>query len=179
MKTTISAKGMNVTPAIENRVLKKTQTMSKYLRQDTEMIVRMRKEKNQRVVEISVPMPGVLLRAEAASDDNLFMSIDKALAKMERQILRNRTRLDKRLREEFPAEVVPEFIEDLSADDQEAREVARTKTYTVRPMSQEDAVLQMELLGHSFFVYVDQDSGRTHVLYLRRNGTLGLLVPEA
>ena len=179
MKTTISAKGMNVTPAIENRVLKKTQTMSKYLRQDTEMIVRMRKEKNQRVVEISVPMPGVLLRAEAASDDNLFMSIDKALAKMERQILRNRTRLDKRLGEEFPAEVVPEFIEDLSADDQEAREVARTKTYTVRPMSQEDAVLQMELLGHSFFVYVDQDSGRTHVLYLRRNGTLGLLVPEA
>lgn len=179
MKTTISAKGMNVTPAIENRVLKKTQTMSKYLRPDTEMFVRMRKEKNERVVEITIPMNGVLLRAEASSDDNLFMSIDKALAKMERQILRNRTRLDKRLREEFPTEVVPEFIEDLAADDQEARKVVRSKTYTVRPMSQEDAVLQMELLGHSFFVYIDTDTDRAHVLYLRKDGTLGILVPEA
>ncbi len=179
MKTTISAKGMNVTPAIENRILKKTQTMSKYLRQDTEMFVRMRKEKNQRVVEITVPMNGVLLRAEATSDDNLFMSIDKALAKMERQILRNRTRLDKRLREEFPAEVVPEFIEELDAEDREARQVVRSKTYTVRPMSQEDAILQMELLGHSFFVYIDVDTNSAHVLYLRKDGTLGILVPEA
>ncbi len=179
MKTTINAKGMNVTPAIENRVLKKTQTMSKYLRPETEMFVRMRKEKNQRVVEITVPMNGVLLRAEAASDDNLFMSIDKALAKIERQILRNRTRLDKRLREEFPTEVVPEFIEDLGAEDHHAREVVRSKTYTVRPMSQEDAVLQMELLGHSFFVYIDIDSNDTHVLYLRKDGALGILVPEA
>ncbi len=178
MKTTISAKGMNVTPAIENRVLKKTQTMSKYLRPDTEMFVRMRKEKNQRVVEITVPMNGVLLRAEASSDDNLFMSIDKALAKMERQILRNRTRLDKRLREGFPAEIVPEFIEEMGVEDQEARKVVRSKTYTVRPMSQEDAVLQMDLLGHNFFVYIDIDTDQAHVLYLRKDGALGILVPE-
>ena len=179
MKTTISAKGMNVTPAIERRVLKKTQTMSKYLRPDTEMFVRMRKERNERVVEITVPMNGVLLRAEASSEDNLFMSIDRALAKIERQILRHRTRLDKRLREEFPEEVVPEFIEELDAADQSARQVARFKTYTVRPMSQEDAVMQMELLGHSFFVYIDIDTDRAHVLYLRKDGSLGLLVPEA
>ncbi|MDD4080365.1 MAG: ribosome-associated translation inhibitor RaiA [Eubacteriales bacterium] len=179
MKTTISAKGMNVTPAIERRILKKTQTMSKYLRENTEMIVRMRKEKNERVVEITVPMNGVMLRAEATSDDNLFMSIDRALAKIERQILRNRTRLEKRLREEFPTEVVPEFIEELGAEDREDRQVARFKTYTVRPMSQEDAILQMELLGHSFFVYIDVDTDRAHVLYLRKDGNLGLLVPEA
>ncbi|MDD2562506.1 MAG: ribosome-associated translation inhibitor RaiA [Eubacteriales bacterium] len=179
MKTTISAKGMNVTPAIERRILRKTQTMGKYLRDSTEMFVRMRKEKNERVVEITVPMNGVMLRAESSSDDNLFMSIDRALAKIERQILRNRTRLDKRLREEFPAEVVPEFIEDLGDEDQEARRVARFKTYTVRPMSQEDAILQMELLGHSFFVYIDIDTERAHVLYMRKDGTLGILVPEA
>ena len=57
--------------------------------------------------------------------------------------------------------------------------MVRSKTYTVRPMSQEDAVMQMELLGHSFFVYVDLDTNQTHVLYLRRDGNLGLLVPEA
>ncbi|MGI6726590.1 MAG: ribosome hibernation-promoting factor, HPF/YfiA family [Christensenellales bacterium] len=178
MKTTMTAKGMNITPAIENRVLRKTQTMSKYLKADTEMFVRMRKEKNQRIVEITVPINGVLLRAEAASEDNLFMSIDRALAKLEKQILRHRTRLDKRLREGLPTDTQPEFIEDLSAGEQEAREVVRSKTYTVRPMSQEDAVMQMELLGHSFFVYIDIDSSQTHVLYLRRDGNLGLLVPE-
>lgn len=143
------------------------------------MFVRMRKEKNQRIVEITVPINGVLLRAEAASEDNLFMSIDRALAKLEKQILRHRTRLDKRLREGLTADTQPEFIEDLGAGDQEAREVVRSKTYTVRPMSQEDAVMQMELLGHSFFVYVDLDTNQTHVLYLRRDGNLGLLVPEA
>ena len=179
MKTTMTAKGMNITPAIENRVLRKTQTMGKYLRQDTEMFVRMRREKALRIVEITVPINGVLLRAEASSEDNLFMSIDRALAKLEKQILKHRTRLDKRLREEIPADAQPEFIEDLTPAEQEERQVVRQKTYTVRPMSMEDAVMQMELLGHSFFVYVDVDSGLTHVLYLRKDGNLGVLIPEA
>ena len=179
MKTTMTAKGMNITPAIEERVLRKTQTMSKYLRQDTEMFVRMRREKNQRIVEITVPINGVLLRAESSSEDNLFMSIDRALAKLERQILRHRTRLDKRLREGLPQDTQPEFIEGLDADEQQARKVVRSKTYTVRTITQEDAILQMELLGHSFFVYVDVDTDQTHVLYLRKEGNLGLLIPEA
>ena len=179
MKTTMTAKGMNITPAIEERVLRKIQTMSKYLRQDTEMFVRMRREKNQRIVEITVPINGVLLRAESSSEDNLFMSIDRALAKLERQILRHRTRLDKRLREGLPQDTQPEFIEGLDADEQQARKVVRSKTYTVRPMSQEDAIMQMELLGHNFFVYIDVDSNQSHVLYLRQDGDLGLLIPEA
>jgi putative sigma-54 modulation protein len=179
MKTTITAKDMVVTPGITNRLLKKTQTMGKYLRPDTEMFVRMRREKAQRIVEITVPINGVLLRAEASSDDNLFMSIDRALAKLEKQILRHRTRLDKKLREEIAADTQPEFIEDLSAADQEDRQVVRSKTYTVRPMSQEDAVMQMDMLGHSFFVYVDVDSSQTQVLYLRKDGNLGVLIPEA
>jgi putative sigma-54 modulation protein len=178
MKTSMTAKGMTITPAIENRILKKTQTMGKYLRQDTEMFVRMRREKNQRIVEITVPINGVLLRAESSSEDNLFMSIDRALAKLEKQILRHRTRLDKRLRDELPMDAQPEFIEDLSDQEQEAREVVRSKTYTMRPMSQEDAIMQMELLGHSFYVYIDVDTNQTHVLYLRKDGNLGLLIPE-
>ena len=179
MKTTMTAKGMTITPAIEERVLRKTQTMAKYLRPGTEMIVRMRREKNQRIVEITVPMNGVMLRSEASSEDNLFMSIDRALAKLERQILRHRTRLDKRLREGLPQDPQPEFIEDLNVDEQHARQVVRSKTYTVRPMSQEDAIMQMELLGHNFFVYIDVDTNDSHVLYLRKDGNLGLLVPKA
>ena len=176
MKTTITAKNMVVTPGITNRVLKKTQTMSRYLTAETEMYIRMRREKEQRIVEITVPMNGVTLRAEAASEDNLFQSIDKALAKLERQILRHRTKLEKRLREDIPAEI-PEFIEE--APEQGERKIVRTKTYTTRPMHVEDAILQMELLGHSFFVFVNVDTNRTNVLYLRKEGNLGLLEPEA
>jgi putative sigma-54 modulation protein len=179
MKTTMTAKGMTISPAIEERILKKTQTMAKYLRPNTEMFVRMRKEKNRRVVELTVPFDGVTIRAEARSEDNLFMAIDQSLAKLERQILRHRTRLDKRLREGIPVDIQPEFHEDVGSVDQEERKVVRHKTYTVRPMSQEDAIVQMELLGHTFFVFIDVDTEQTHVLYLRKDGNLGLLVPEA
>ncbi|NLD52663.1 MAG: ribosome-associated translation inhibitor RaiA [Clostridiales bacterium] len=178
MKTTITAKGMVVTPAISNRVMKKTQTMSRYLRPETEMFIRLRRERDERIVEITVPMRDVTLRAEASSPDNLFMSIDRALAKLERQILRHRTKLDKRLREDISVEEEPEFIEDVPMEERKVRQVVREKTYTLRPMSREDAIMQMDMLGHNFFVYIDLDSDQTHVLYLRRDGDLGLLVPE-
>lgn len=175
MKTTITAKNMTVSPAITERIMKKTATMERYLKPDTQMFVRMRKERNLRIVEITVPIDGVTLRAEASSEDNLFMSIDKALAKLERQILRHRTKLEKRLRADIPAEM-PEFIEE--APEQGERKVVRTKTYTTRPMHVEDAILQMELLGHSFFVFINIETEQTNVLYLRKDGNLGLLEPE-
>ena len=178
MKTTITAKNMTVSPAITARIMKKTATMERYLKPDTQMFVRMRKERNLRIVEITVPIDGVTLRAEASSEDNLFMSIDKALAKLERQILRHRTRLDKRLREDVNLDEGPEFVEQLSPEESGERAVVREKSYTVRPMSREDAILQMELLGHSFYVYIDVDTQETHVLYLRKDGNLGILVPE-
>lgn len=175
MKTTITAKNMVVTPGITNRIMKKTATMERYLKPDTQMYVRLRKERNQRIAEITVPIDGVTLRAEAASEDNLFMSIDKALAKLEKQILRHRTKLEKRLRADIPVEE-PEFIEEAPA--QGERQVVRTKTYTTRPMHVEDAILQMELLGHSFYVFINIETDQTNVLYLRKDGNLGLLEPE-
>ena len=113
MKLSITGRNMSVTPAITKRIEKKTETMGRYLLPDTEMQVRMRKEKNdRRVVEITVPMGNnVILRSESSADDNLFLAIDQALAKMERQIRKHRTKLGKRLREEaFPD--VPEYIEE-------------------------------------------------------------------
>ncbi len=180
MKTTITAKNMVVTPGITNRITKKTATMERYLKPDTEMIVRLRRERDERICEITVPMNGVTMRAESSSKDNLFMSIDSALAKLERQILRHRTKLEKRLKEgAYQQEEAPEFIEDISAYGTGERKVVRTKEFPVRPMAVEDAILQMELLGHSFFVFVNIETERTNVLYLRKDGNLGLMVPEA
>ena len=177
MKLTINARNMSVTPGITQRIEKKTQTMSRYLLSETEMQVRMRKEKDdKRVVEITVPMGNnVILRSEA-TDQNLFIAIDQALAKMERQIRKHRTKLAKRLRDDAFAEV-PEYFEE--EQEEEELKVVRRKTFPVRPMSVEDAAIEMELLGHNFFAFVNIDTERTNVLYLRKDGNLGLLEPEA
>ena len=181
MKTTITAKNMVVTPGITDRIMRKVSKMGRYLDQNTEIFVRLTREKNnRRTCEITVPIDGVTLRAEATNDDNLYVSIDQALAKLERQIHKHRTKLDKRLREdafnpgelEYDAEAAP-------AAEDVARKVVRTKTFPVRPMSVEDAILQMELLGHSFFVFVNVETDRTNVLSLRKDGDLGLMEPEA
>ncbi len=178
MKTNITAKDMVVTPGITKHITKKTATMSRYLKPDTEFIVRLRKERDQKICEITVPMGGnVTLRAESASKDNLFMAIDSALAKLERQILRHRTRLEKRLRDDVDLSET-EFIEDPSVYGEGEKDIVRHKTFPVRPMSPEDAALQMELLGHSFFVFVNQDTDQVNVLYQRKDGNLGILEPE-
>jgi putative sigma-54 modulation protein len=168
---------MVVTPAITKRIEKKTETMGRYLWPDTEMQIKMHKDKARRIVEITVPMgKNVILRSESSADDNLFLAIDTALAKMERQIRKHRTKLGKNLREEIPD--VPEYIED-DQDEEKERKLVKRKTFPVRPMSVEDAIIEMELLGHSFFAFVNIDTERTNVLYLRKDGDLGLLEPEA
>lgn len=180
MKTTIVGKNMSVSPAVSDRVLRKTNKMGRYLNQNTEMLIRLTREKNsRRTCEITVPFDGVILRSEASNDDNLYVSIDQALAKMERQIHKHRTKLSKRLKEDAFQNVEMEFTEDIYAKEDENRKVVRNKTFPVRPMSLDDAILQMELLGHSFFVFVNIDTDRTNVLYLRKDGDLGLLEPEA
>ena len=96
---------------------------------------------------------------------------------MERQIRKHRTKLGKNLREEIPD--VPEYIEEGTEGEEKERKVVKQKTFPVRPMSVEDAAIEMELLGHNFFAFVNIDTDRTNVLYLRKDGDLGLLEPEA
>ena len=177
MKLSITARNMVLTPAITKRIEKKTETMSRYLWPETEMQVKMHKDKARRVVEITVPMgKNVILRSEASADDNLFLAIDQALAKMERQIRKHRTKLGKNLRDELPD--VPEYIEEDLAEEEKERKIVKRKTFPVRPMSVEDAAIEMDLLGHNFFAFINIDTEQTNVLYIRKDGDLGLLEPE-
>ena len=147
MKLTIYAKNMTVSPHVTRRIEKKTERMSRYLLPDTEMQVRLSKEPKRdiRTVEITVPMGnGVILRSEASEPENLFLAIDQALAKMERQIHRHRSKLGKRIRDDAFASNELEFIEDEDAAAEESvPEIVRRKTFPVRPMSVEDAAVQM------------------------------------
>ena len=139
MKLTIYAKNMTVSPHVTRRIEKKTERMSRYLLPDTEMQVRLSKEPKRdiRTVEITVPMGnGVILRSEASEPENLFLAIDQALAKMERQIHRHRSKLGKRIRDDAFASNELEFIEDEDAAAEESvPEIVRRKTFPVRPMS--------------------------------------------
>ena len=178
MKMTLSARNMSITPGIEQRIDKKTARMGRYLLPETEMQINMRKDKgDMRIVEITVPMGnGVLLRSEASAQSNLFLAIDDALAKMEKQIHRHRTKLGKRIREDAFTYEEPEYIEEDT--EEKSPTIVRHKTFPVRPMSVEDAAIQMEMLGHSFFAFVNVDTDQINVLYQRKDGDLGLLEPE-
>jgi len=179
MKTTIIAKSMSVSTAVTERIMRKTNKMERYLDQNTEMLVRLSKQKNnRRTCEITVSIDGVMLRAEAGNEDNLYVSIDQALAKLERQIHKHRTKLEKRLHVDAFNALDYEYVEEMDEPAGEARKIVRNKTFPVRPMSIDDAILQMELLGHGFFVFVNADTDRTNVLYLRKDGDLGLMEPE-
>lgn len=179
MKTTIIGKNMNVSPAVSERVLRKTDKMGRYLDQNAEMTVHLTREKNhRRTCEITVPIEGVVLRSEAGSEDNLYIAIDQALAKMERQIYKHRAKLSKRLRDDAFQNPELEFTEEIDLQTESKRKIVRTKTFPVRPMSVDDAIFQMDLLGHSFFVFVNADTNQSNVLYLRKDGDLGLLEPE-
>lgn len=179
MKLNVTARNMAITPAIQERIEKKTDKMSRYLTAETEMNVRLtRLRSGIREAEITVPMgSNVILRTESSAPDNLFLAIDDALSKMERMIRRHRTKLSRHLRETAFDVTVPEYMEEDDAENPDR--VVRRKTYAVRPMSVEDAYIQMDLLGHDFFAFVNSDTEKVNVIYRRKDGDLGLLEPEA
>ena len=174
MKYIFTGKGMEVSDSLKDRVEKKLNKLDRYFREEAEATVRFKQQKGGRnIVEITIAVGGVILRAEECSND-MYLSIDRAVDKLESQIRRYRTKLDKRIRAselEPVAEAAPEY-EEASYD------VVRTKRFAVKPMCVEDAITQMELLGHDFFLFLNEANSELNVLYRRVDGSYGLLQPE-
>lgn len=172
MKIVYATKNIDLTAKIEAYTEKKLGKLAKFVADDTQTNIVLRREKGGRdIVEITIYLPGVVLRAEETTDD-LFASIDACAEKLIRQIRRHRTRLEKRLRVdafELPGEMEIEESEVA---------VARVKKVALKPMTPEDAAAQMELLGHSFYMFLDEKTNATCVIYRRNDGGFGLLVPE-
>ena len=167
---------MDVSDSLREYTEKKLSKLNWFFDPDAEGQVKYTQEKGgKNIVEITISHKGLLFRAEEATGD-MYASVDKAVDKLSRQIRRHRTKLDKRLHVSAPApmpEVEPEEVAE------EERKIVRVKRFSMKPMSVEDAMMQMELLGHSFFVFVDIDTECTNVIYQRKDGSLGLLEPEA
>jgi putative sigma-54 modulation protein len=175
MQLSINGKGMEISEYLRNIVEKKARKFDRYFKEDTSVIVTLSIEKSRHIAEVTVPFfDGTLLRAEESSGD-MYNSIDTALKKLERKMHKHRERLGKRLHEK--AYDVVEAVYDEEEVLPEGK-LVRRKNFPIKPMDVEEAQYQMELLGHSFFVFVAADTGEVNVLYKRKDGDYGLLEPE-
>ena len=177
MKIKVVAKNIQVTPALKEMVEKKISKLDKYFDPNIEAKATLSVQKNSQIVEVTIPFNGVVIRV-AESTDDMYKSIDLAQEKLQRQIRKQKTKLSRKnasgsLR--FP-DFYPKEVEDLSSEKDEAK-IVKVKNFDVKPMSQEEAVLQMELVGHNFFVYQDSESNSVNVVYKRKDGNYGLIEP--
>ena len=176
MKFVYIGKGMEVTDSLKARVEKKLTKLERYFQDDVEAQIRISQERgNRNIVEITISVGSVILRAEEVSND-MYMSIDRSVDKLNRQIRRHRTKLEKRLRAGAFEPVANEPAE--TEEEVATYDLVRVKKFPVKPMHVDDAIAQMELLGHTFFLFMNEETDSMCVLYLRSDGSYGLLQPE-
>ncbi|HCS73483.1 MAG TPA: ribosome-associated translation inhibitor RaiA [Clostridiales bacterium] len=179
MRITISGKNIDITQALRNQVNKKVGKLERYFRPGTEAQVTLSTERNKYIVEVTIPFNGVLIRAEE-STESMYASIDMVLDKLERQIHKYRTKLERNFRTGAFADEKMEFSQAATKGDLDDYElqIVRTKRFAVKPMSIEEALMQMDLLGHSFFVFSNSDTDEVNVVYKRHDGKYGLIEPN-
>ena len=175
MNIIVSAKNMELTQALKATVEKKLSKLEKYFNPNVEVQATLSVQKNRQIIEVTIPFNGVILRGEEENED-MYASIDLVVDKIERQIRKVKTRLARRQAgDALKFQYIPD---DPAGKDIEEHKIVRTKRFAMKPMSSEEAVLQMELLGHNFFVYENAESGDVNVVYKRKDGNFGLIEPE-
>lgn len=171
-----TGKNVEVTEALRDVTEKKLTKLDKYFQKDIAGNVTFSTQKNRKIIEVTINLPGTIIRAEESSDD-MYASIDKAVDVLERQVRKHKTKLQKRYKntETIRFEnVIPLAVE----EDNDKPKLVKTKKFTLKPMSSEEAILQMELLRHNFFVYLDGETDEVGVVYKRKDGDYGLIEPE-
>ena len=177
MRITITGRNIELTSGIKEAVEDKLSKLEKYFKPDTDVLVTLSVEKDRQKIEVTIPTKGHTIRAEEVSND-MYVSIDLVEETIERQLIKYRTKIvSKKLNAaaNFKAEYLEEQMDD---DDEEEIKIVRSKRYDLKPMYPEDACIQMELLGHDFFVFVNAENDETCVVYKRKGNTYGIIEPE-
>lgn len=176
MNFIISGKNIEVTPGLKDSVTSKLGKLERYFTPDTEIIVTLSVEKDRQKIEVTIPVKGDIIRSEQTSTD-MYVSIDLVEEVIERQLRKYKNKLIARhqdggtFKQEF-------FEEEPAIDSNDEIQIVRTKKFGIKPMFPEDACVQMELLGHDFFVFSNAETEEVNVVYKRKNGTFGLIEPE-
>ena len=171
---------MEVTPALKDYVEKRVGKVTKYFDQVGEITVLLTVSKGRHIVEVTVPVEGgVLLRGEEATMD-MYTSIDLVVEKLERQIHKHKTKLQRRFRGGFKPDMVAEGAGPAArADTAEDYSIVKTKRFAVKPMDVQEAIMQMNMVNHDFFVVRDSETEEVSVVYRRTDGNYGLIQPGA
>ena len=175
MNYIISGKNIDVTDGLRQAVYDKLGRLEKFFSEDTKAQVTFSVEKERQKIEVTIPMKGHIIRAEQVSDD-MYVSIDMVVEIIERQVTRYKKRIVDQ--EQDAAFFQNQFLEE--EDDSEGDDISiiRSKKFAVKPMYPEDACVQMELLGHSFFVFRNAETEEINVVYKRKGNTYGLIEPD-
>ncbi|MGX6445265.1 ribosome hibernation-promoting factor, HPF/YfiA family [Neobacillus sp. K501] len=179
MNYNVRGENIEVTPAIREYVEKKISKLERYFTETPEAKVNVNLRFNQdktSKVEVTIPLPNLVLRAEETNVD-MYGAIDLISDKLERQIRKHKTKVNRKFREkgDFPITfAVSENTEAHDVEDEDL-ELVRTKRFDLKPMDSEEAILQMNLLGHSFYVFNNSETNRTNVVYKRKDGRYGLI----
>ncbi len=174
MKFVIVGKNIEVTPGLRSAVEDKIGKLERYFTPETEIHVTLSVEKERQKIEVTIPVKGNIIRSEQVSND-MYVSIDLVEEIIERQLKKYKNKLiDQQQAASF---FKKEFMEKEYMEDEEVK-IIRTKKFDIKPMYPEDACVQMELLGHSFFVFCNAETDQVNVVYKRKGNTYGLIEPE-
>lgn len=182
---TVSGKNVQVTPALRDHAERKVGSLQKYFDDGRPLRaeVVLATERERHIAEVTIQVGSLLVRGVGKTDD-MYVSIDAAADRIARQVRKYKTRINRGLKEasksakaaaQAAAVAVPV---DVGGDDAEEPRVVRVKRFAFKPMTVDEAILQMELLGHDFFVFTDGASGDVNVLYRRRDGNYGVIEPD-
>ena len=174
MRITITGRNIELTEGLKAAVEDKLGKLEKYFAPDTEVFVTLSVEKERQKIEVTIPVKGNIVRSEQVSND-MYVSIDLVEEVIERQLKKYKKKLISK--QQNAASFRKEFIEKETDVDDEIR-IIRTKRFDMKPMYPEDACVQMELLGHNFFVFCNAESEEVNVVYKRNGNTYGLIEPE-
>jgi len=181
MKLIIKGKHIDVTDSVENYIRKKMIKLDKYFDQIMDATATVSAEKNRQIFEVTMQAKKAIIRAEEESD-SIYTSIDRVVEKLERQIIKYKEKLYSKSfgEQNRPKEVNLIENKEIETSNQESEDIkiVKTKKFVIKPMSPDEACLQMELLGHSFFVFNNEATDQINVIYKRKDGNYGLIEPE-
>lgn len=174
MQFIISGKNIDVTEGLRTAVQDKLGKLERYFTEDTEIIVTLCVEKERQKIEVTIPVKGNIIRSEQVSND-MYVSIDLVEEVIERQLRKYKNKIIQK--EQEAGNFQKAFVEKDYEDDGEIK-IIRTKRFGFKPMYPEDACVQMELLGHDFYVFLNAETEEVNVVYKRKGNTYGLIEPE-
>lgn len=174
MRFTITGKNIEVTDGLRSAVEEKIGKLDKYFSSETEAIVTLSVEKDRQKIEVTIPVKGSIIRAEEVSND-MYVSVDLVEEIIERQLRKYKNKIIES--KQAAAEFNRNYVEEDYEDEPEIK-IVRSKKFGIKPMDPEEACIQMELLGHNFYVFSNAQTDEVNVVYRRKNGTYGLIEPE-